>query len=167
MQVSFLDLDNPSNFAEKFDIGYCYGLLYHITNPEVALNLIANHVKSILLLETCVSFNYEDEVIIHNEDKDSFSQSIYGVGCKPGRKWLYYQLKKHFKHVYMPLSQPDHYEFPIDWLQNSNDDVLHRAIFIASNNIIENDLLVESIVYKQFNNKFVFDNYLWDNLVNF
>jgi len=167
VQVRYLDLDNPTYFAEKFEIGYCYGLLYHLTNPEVSLEFIANHVKSILLLETCVSYNSEDKVIVHNEDKNSFSQSIYGVGCKPGREWLYNQLKKRFNHVYMPLSQPDHDEFPIDWTQKTNVDVLCRAVFIASNNLLVNDLLVERIVYKQFKNKFAFSNTLWDNLIGF
>jgi len=167
VHVESLDLENPEPLNEEFDIGYCYGLLYHLTNPEEAINFMASHIKNILLLETCVSYNEEDQIVLCNEDKYSFSQSIYGVGCKPGRKWLFHQLKKHFQYVYLTITQPDHDEFPLDWTQKSYDGKVSRSVFIASKNSILNASLFEGIPYKQQKNTVVFDNLFWNDIIQF
>ena len=40
----------------NFDVVYCYGLLYHLENPDAALSAMAARCLDLLLLETCVSF---------------------------------------------------------------------------------------------------------------
>ncbi|MCI0471822.1 MAG: class I SAM-dependent methyltransferase, partial [Candidatus Aminicenantes bacterium] len=64
---------------------------------------------------------------------------------RPGRKWIFAQLKKHFDFVYMPITQPDHEQFPTDWTLPEYNLPYARAIFIASRQKQENPLLEEKI----------------------
>lgn len=124
----------------KFDIVHCYGLLYHISNPEEFLESL--HGKgSLLLLETCVSSDYKlDNIYLVEENKFNPTQSYSGKGSRPTRQWIFNKLKEIYPFVYLPRTQPSHPEFPKDWTQNfSNEKTnLKRAVFIASE--IELDL---------------------------
>jgi hypothetical protein len=102
-----------------------------------------------LLLETCVSFGEEEAINFCNEVADYPSQAISGNGCRPTRKWVYNQLKQYFEFVYMPITQPNHEEFPIDWTLSSSETKLIRSVFIASRQELNNLLLVEDIPLKQ------------------
>ena len=56
-KVQFLDMERPSQIdGSPFDIVHCYGLLYHLKNPEKALTFLGRSTKRMLFLETCVSF---------------------------------------------------------------------------------------------------------------
>lgn len=151
LRVLHLDLDNPpEEFDELFDIVYCYGTLYHLKNPVRALEFISRCCRKMLLLETCVSFGEENSPYPCTENAMNPTQSISGRGCRPTRRWVYSQLKRYFKFVYLPITQPNHEEFPIDWtLLPPDKQILTRAIFIASRQKIINKLLVEEIPMKQ------------------
>lgn len=150
VRVLHLDLDNPpKTFNELFDIVYCYGVLYHLKNPAKALDFMSRCCLNMLLLETCVSFGDEESLNSCNEDALNPSQSISGKGCRPTRRWVYNQLKRHFEFVYLPITQPNHEEFPIDWNSLSSKQTLTRAVFIASKAKIINKLLLEEIPMKQ------------------
>src|SRR5690349_231976 len=43
------------HIAERFDVVYCYGLLYHVPDPALALAQVAARCDDLLLLETAVS----------------------------------------------------------------------------------------------------------------
>ncbi|HBB34441.1 MAG TPA: class I SAM-dependent methyltransferase [Cyanobacteria bacterium UBA8803] len=150
IEVRHLDLDNPDpTLNELFDIVYCYGLLYHLQKPAEAIEFMSHHCHKILLMETCVSFG--DEELIHSclEPAEYPEYSISGYACRPTRKWVYNQLKQHFAFVYMPITQPNHEEFPIDWTSPASTQTFTRSIFIASRQQIINALLVEDIPMKQ------------------
>jgi len=149
-KIQFLDLDDAENIVldRKFDIVYCYGLLYHLKNPEKAIEFMSNHCLSMLLLETCVSFGDAEQINRTKED-DNPTQAYSGIGCRPTRIWVFNQLKKYFEHIYVPLTQPAHPEFPLDWTKESKS-YLSRAVFIASKEIIHNELLVSYLPKKQF-----------------
>ena len=116
VRVLYLDLDDsPETFNEQFDIVYCYGLLYHLKNPTKAIEFMSSCCRKMLLLETCVSFGNEDFLNPVIENAANPSQAISGKGCRPTRRWVYNQLKRHFEFVYLPITQPNHEEFPIDW----------------------------------------------------
>lgn len=147
-----LDLDSPPRVFDKvFDIVYCYGTLYHLKNPAKAIGFMFHCCRGMLLLETCVSFGHDDELHPCNEDVQNPSQSISGIGCRPTRRWVYNQLKKNFEFVYLPITQPNHEEFPIDWTRtpDTTKEILTRAIFIASRKKIDNKLLTEEIPIMQ------------------
>jgi SAM-dependent methyltransferase len=151
LRVLQLDLDNPpKTFSEVFDIIYCYGLLYHLNNPSRAIEFMANCCKKMLLLCTCVSFGNDNLVNLCLENKLDVTQSVAGMGCRPTRKWIYNQLKQYFNYVYLPITQPCHEEFPIDWSSpSSHKSNFARAVFIASREKINNEFLTEEIPMRQ------------------
>ncbi|MCU0567937.1 MAG: FkbM family methyltransferase [Oculatellaceae cyanobacterium Prado106] len=150
LSVAFLDMDQPEADSDMmFEIVYCYGLLYHLKNPVEAIAFMAQHCSDMLLLETCVSYGDGEAMHPCNEWSDSPSQAISGWGCRPTRKWVYNQLKKHFNFVYLPVTQPNHEQFPIDWSIDPQNDLFSRSVFIASRKAIQNSILVEEVLMKQ------------------
>ncbi len=141
-----IDLDSPPDeFNEVFDIVYCYGLLYHLKNPTMAIEFMSNCCRKMLLLETCVSFGDEALLNPNAEDRLNATQSYAGTGCRPTRRWVYDQLKRRFQFVYLPLTQPNHEEFPIDWTPTAPRKGLSRAVFIACREKIVNRIFREEI----------------------
>lgn len=137
---------------QKFEIVHCYGLLYHIENPQQALADLSDLCDDLLLLETCVSFG--DDLNAHPilEGNIHPASAFYGVGCRPTRPWLMQELKKHFPYVYMPYTQPAHYQFPLKWDKPPSYDhtmAFYRSIFIASRTPIDNPLLSEELLMEQ------------------
>jgi FkbM family methyltransferase len=150
LTVAYLDMDEPVwDIQQKFEIIYCYGLLYHLKNPDVAIQFMSNHCDNLLLLETCVSYGTDEAVNLCYEPAASATQATSGTGCRPTRPWVYNQLKQYFEFVYLPVTQPNHEQFPLNWSEQISDDKnpegLSRTIFIASRKPINNPLLVEEI----------------------
>jgi len=131
----------------RFEIIHCYGLLYHISNPEAFLRSLKGK-GSMMFLETCVSGDYNDESSrLVKENKNDPTQAFSGIGSRPSREWIFNTLKEIFGYVYVPNSQPDHPEFPKDWtkgfdLQNS----VIRAVFIASENKLDLPTLSDKLL---------------------
>jgi len=148
--VALLDMDQPEMDSDTlFDIVYCYGLLYHLKNPVEAIAFMSQHCTDMLLLETCVSYGEEEAINPCHEWAESPSQAVSGWGCRPNRRWIYNQLKQHFDFVYLPVTQPNHEQFPTDWSVNPQNDLLSRSVFIASRSAIQNPLLVEELLIQQ------------------
>jgi SAM-dependent methyltransferase len=149
IKAVYLDLDNPSDTSSTnrllgsngFDIVFCYGTLYHLKNPTKAIEFMASCCKKMLLLETCVSFGNEDFINPCTENALDPTASVSGEGCRPTRRWVYDQLKRHFEFVY-------HEEFPTDWTSPDKKGFT-RSVFIASREVIINKLLVEEIPMRQ------------------
>jgi cyclopropane fatty-acyl-phospholipid synthase-like methyltransferase len=138
------DIDKIKNLP-KFDILHCYGILYHISNPEEFLRSLKGK-GSLLLLETCVSSDYNiDSNYLVDEDNNNTTQAVSGIGSRPTRKWIFTLLKEVFPYVYVPKSQPDHPEFPKDWTVDFScfRKGLFRSVFIAS----ENELFQGSLTH--------------------
>lgn len=150
IRVMYIDLDTPpETFNELFDIVYCYGVLYHLKNPTKAIAFISRCCQKMLFLETCVSLGDEDSLNPCIEDAFFPSQAKSGIGCRPTRRWVYNQLKRYFNFVYLPITQPNHEEFPLDWTSSPPKEITTRAVFVASRQKIINKLLVEEIPLKQ------------------
>ncbi len=149
--VRHLYLDDPDCFPlnDKFEIVYCYGVLYHLNKPAEALDFMSRKCLRMLLLETCVSFGNEDMLNPCSEDPRNPTQSTSGTGCRPTRRWVYKQLKRHFEFVYLPITQPNHEEFLIDWSSPPATESLSRAVFIGSRKKLHNRLLAEEILMQQ------------------
>jgi hypothetical protein len=145
-----LDLDDPKpTLPGPFDVIHCYGVLYHLLKPSEALAYLAPLCRELLLLETCVSFGEEDRLNPCDEKAQDATQALSGVGCRPTRRWVVNQLKRHFPNVYLPLTQPWHEEFPIDWTAGSTSAPFVRAVFIASRFALSNPLLTQDIPMRQ------------------
>lgn len=150
-RVLQIDLENPPDkFNEVFDIVYCYGVLYHLKTPDTAIEFMARCCRKMLLICTCVSFDSEERINLCPEDKNDPNQSFSGTGCRPTRMWVYNQLKKYFQFVYLPITQPNNEDFPLDWSSPElHKSKLARAVFIASRERINNALLREEAPMKQ------------------
>lgn len=148
--IQLFDLEQPNEFAGSFDVVHCYGLLYHISNPRQALACLSRLCSGVLLLETCVSFGDRSEINPVKEDAARFTQANSGTGCRPTRIWLFEYLKSLFEFVYIPSTQPNHEEFPLDWTNPAAHAAgLSRCVFIASRDSIENPLLSPSLLDRQ------------------
>ncbi len=134
--------------SQPFDVVYCYGLLYHLPDPAMAIRAMARRCLDLLLLETCVSFG-NDEAEHRVPEPMASTQSVVGMGCRPTRVWVFNRLAELFDHVYVPATQPNHEEFPLDWTAAPPTDRLTRAVFIASRRPLESPLLLDHIPDRQ------------------
>lgn len=107
------------------------------------------YLDNLHFLETCVSFGNEEAINPCSEPAESASQAVSGQGCRPTRIWVFNQLKKYFDFVYMPITQPNHEEFPLDWSSEPQNNTLTRSVFIASKTPLDNPLLIEEIPMTQ------------------
>lgn len=148
-QLDLEDESFPGKIDKQYDVIHCYGLLYHLSNPEFVIQQLARFCKEMMMLETAVSFGAEEENYQVKEDPTNPSQAMSGTGSRPTRPWLFALLKKHFKHVYMPLTQPVHEEFPVDWNTHDKSEREVRAVFICSNTALESPLLSEELTNTQ------------------
>lgn len=149
--VRFLDMDAPSSVeGTPFDVVHCYGLLYHLNSPKQALSFLSQNTKGMLFLETCVSFGEDEKINLTSEKQSRPTQACSGTGCRPTRPWLFKELQRLFEHVYLPVTQPCHEEFPLDWsAPEKHKAILQRAVFIASRKPLENPMLTPSLVLQQ------------------
>jgi SAM-dependent methyltransferase len=149
--VQLLDMEHPPAIqAGPFDLVHCYGLLYHLKNPEQALEFLGRSARKMLFLETCVSFGDTEAINDVGEVQSDPTQAWSGVGCRPTRPWLFRKLKGLFEYVYVPKTQPNHEEFPIDWTAPAKHEApFSRAVFIASREKLDNPLLEPSLMPRQ------------------
>ena len=132
-----------------FDIVFCYGLLYHLRDPEAVLASMAARCTGLLLLETCVSLGNAEALNPISEPVAEPSQAFEGRGCRPTRPWIFTRLKKLFPYVYVPRTQPAHDEFPLDWTVTVAPAPYTRAVFVASRMGLNNPLLLEELPDRQ------------------
>lgn len=149
--VRALDVEHPDlAAAERFDVVHCYGLLYHLASPGQALAFLAHHCRGMLLLETCVSFGSDEAIHPVAERQRNPTQAWSGAGCRPTRPWIWRQLQGLFEHVYAPVTQPNHPEFPLDWTApDRHASEFARAVFVASRQPLANASLVPELPERQ------------------
>lgn len=143
-----IDLDAPPHdhdvLRRRYDVLFCYGLLYHLAEPRRMLDAFCP-IVDLLLLETCVSPGQADELNPCAELSHVVSQSMHGRGCRPTRYWIYHQLQRHFPFVYTCATQPSHPEFPLNWRTLRKSSQLTRAVFVASREALSNADLVRGV----------------------
>lgn len=150
-RVQFLDMESADDIeGGPFDVVHCYGLLYHLSNPKQALAFLSRQTKGMLFLESCVSWGEGDDENLTVEAPHDPTQSFSGTGCRPSRAWIFGQLRSLFEHVYLPVTQPWHEEFPLDWnTPEAHTAPLQRAIFSASRKPIASCLLTDTLISRQ------------------
>jgi SAM-dependent methyltransferase len=139
------DLDAPAPGVH--DVVYCYGLLYHLADPDLALRRLATLTGRMLLLETCVSFGEGEHLHPLVEDTSNPTQSARGTGCRPTRSWVFNALRRRLPFAYATRTQPWHEEFPLDWTAAPpvSSTGLYRAVFVASREALGSASLVASL----------------------
>jgi 2-polyprenyl-3-methyl-5-hydroxy-6-metoxy-1,4-benzoquinol methylase len=134
VETRVCDLNAPTPLAKlgAFDVVHCYGILYHLENPAGLIDYIGEVCRRIAIVETCVLPADSDRVIQVEEASGDYTQSSTGQGCRPGRRWVFEELRRVFPFVYHTRTQPNHPEFPVDWNDLSGSPALVRAVFVAS-----------------------------------
>lgn len=141
---------SPPPQLQPHQIVYCYGLLYHVSNPEHVLQSIAALTTEFLLLETCVSFGTDRAVNLVDEYSEDPTQALSGMGCRPTRPWIFDRLKAVFPYVYLTKTQPWHEEFPVDWSDDHNRNAtLSRSVFVASRHTFSLTSLSDELLMSQ------------------
>jgi SAM-dependent methyltransferase len=142
------DLESPlTGYEGQFEIGYCYGVLYHVSSPGQLLESITRLCTSLVLIETCVSFGDLSSINAVKEIQADPTQAHSGLGCRPTRRWVFEKLSTLWPYVYVPLTQPAHEEFPIDWKMSGNpNSEFSRAVFIGSSSPISSPTLSSRLI---------------------
>lgn len=156
-RLKVIDLNMPGALSDlgNFDLVFCYGLLYHLGNPKMAIKNMAKVGKTLIV---CTLSNPVDNMAINycSEDKSDANQSYCGKSCRPARDWVMRELYKFYKYVYHTKTQPRHIEFPLNWPQHYHEDYHPnistyntRAVFVASHNHQDNPLLSSVLLNEQ------------------
>ncbi len=151
VKTARIDMNEPAPLVNlgTFEVIHCYGLLYHLQEPQAALKVMAQVCSHLMVLETCVASGGDCELHFVQEDSSDFTQSITPLGCRPTRAWVFTELKRHFEFVYQTRTQPNHAEFPLDWSKPVADGSLIRAVFVAARHELHLPTLSPSIVESQ------------------
>jgi phospholipid N-methyltransferase len=148
--VQQLDVDRPSPVeGSPFEVVFCYGVLYHLKQPDHALAYLSDCCSDLLLVSSQVTFGDNAAISEVEERQGRFSQSYHGRGTRFTRRWLYERLCDHFPHVYTPLTQPAHRQFPCDWSAPDQHRGIARANFVAARRPLNSPLLVEGLLERQ------------------
>lgn len=128
----------------QFDIIFCYGLLYHLENPILALRRMNQACKDFLLLETIVT-DCPHPIMQLVDESLSSNQALNGMGHRPSPSYVIFVLNRiGFSHVYMSETQPNHKDFIFDWKEDMScvrDGHNLRCVFVASKHQIDNEKL--------------------------
>lgn len=129
----------------RFDIVFCYGLLYHLENPVAALRNFEQVCDGILLLETVVSDHVEPVLRLIDEPAETPNQALGGLAGRPSPAFVAMALTRvGYRYVYAPKLPPDHPDFQFAWgnnLEFSRDGHLLRCIFVGSHQPLDNSAL--------------------------
>jgi SAM-dependent methyltransferase len=129
----------------RFDVVFCYGLLYHLENPLRALRNVAAVCDDLLLLETMIC-DSSAPVLRLEDEYLSANQALRGLAHRPSPSWVGTALNRiGFRHVTIAREPPDHQDYRFEWRNDAataRDGHLLRAIFVASRQPLANERLV-------------------------
>ena len=150
-KVCKLDLNHPGYLeGAPFDVVHCYGVLHHMQNPGGALEYLSGVTRRMLFLAMNVSFGDGDAMNPVDEVQGNAAPANSRPGCRPTRVWVFKRLQQHFQHVYLPKTQPNHREYPVDWTApEKHAAACPKAVFIASRQPLANEMLVPFLVDRQ------------------
>jgi SAM-dependent methyltransferase len=129
------DVEESLEGLGRFDIVFCYGVLYHLENPLRALRNMAAVCDNLLLIETMVCDSRE-AVLRLEDETTSVNQALRGLAHRPSPSYLAIALNRiGFDYVYAAADPPNHPDYRFSWLDNldtARDGALLRGVFIAS-----------------------------------
>ena len=113
-QISFAqgDLQKQSILElGKFDLVLCFGLLYHLENPLLAVRHLRALTRKCLLLESMCVPDDHPSLLLREEPRED-DQSMTELACYPSESSLVKMLHRAgFPYVYRLTQLPDHDDF--------------------------------------------------------
>lgn len=106
--VLLLDLERPwPPEVTRHPIVFCYGTLYHLEQPLLALARLCAAASELLLLESMVGSG-----ALAREPSWERNQSVTGAGCRPTWASLAKALSGAMPFAYEPVALPAHEDYP-------------------------------------------------------
>src|SRR5712664_253148 len=122
------DIESPGILAlGKFDLTLCFGLLYHLENPMLAIrHLRALTGKGLLLESMCIPGNSAG--MVWREEPAALDQSLTDIALYPSEACLVKMLyRAGFAGVYRVAEMPDHEDF-----RETAEHARRRTVLFAS-----------------------------------
>ncbi len=111
----------------RFDLVLCFGLLYHLENPFLAIRHLRGLTEKCLLLE-CMCLPEEKPSMLLREEPRQDDQSLTDVACYPSEGSLVKMLyRTGFEMVYRVIPLPDHEDF-----RETTEHARRRTVLLAS-----------------------------------
>jgi SAM-dependent methyltransferase len=135
VDVREADVEESLQHLGRFDVVFCYGVLYHLESPLRAVRNLADVCDDLLLIETMVC-DSRAAVLRVEDETTSVNQALRGLAHRPSPSYLAIALNRvGFNHVYIATNPPHHPDFRFSWLDNmdtARDGALLRGVFVAS-----------------------------------
>jgi SAM-dependent methyltransferase len=132
----------------SFDVVFCYGLLYHLENPLLALRKLTSVCNDLMLIETQICDSPAPVLRLEDEYK-SASQALRGIANKPSPSYVAMALNRlGFANVYAAAEPPDHPDYRFTYrgdLATSRGGHLLRGVYVASRSPIDSGRLIPLI----------------------
>ena len=138
----------PFTGLGRFDIVFCYGLLYHVSNPTLVLARMVEVCDDLLFLETIIC-DHREPIVLFADETRSANQAVAVLGCRPSPSYITLALDRlGMPYVYAPRTSPafEDFSFPfrnnLEWRYDGHNI---RCTFVASRRPIENPDLVNLV----------------------
>jgi SAM-dependent methyltransferase len=129
------DVEESLEHLGRFDVVFCYGVLYHLESPLWALRNMAAVCKDLLLIETMVC-DSRLSILRLEDEPTTANQALRGLAHRPSPTYLATALNRiGFDNVYAATDPPDHPDYRFSWLDNmdtARNGALLRGVFVAS-----------------------------------
>lgn len=144
-KCAVVDVETPELLAHgSFDVVFCYGLLYHLSDPFGFIKNVSKICKETMIIETCIMDASDPMVQLVFEDQKNATQALHPMGCRPSPSYVQACLKLGGFNVYKPVTLPQHIQFDYKLTNDCSylkQNHLIRDIFIASRFEISNSAL--------------------------
>jgi SAM-dependent methyltransferase len=139
------DLQRDSLVGQgRFDVAFCYGLLYHLESPMAGLRNLADVCGDLILIESIICDSKRPVAALADEPPATWNQSISPFGCRPSPAWVALALSRLGFHAYIANTAPDFEDYHFRWLNNGDDQRDGhnlRSVFVGSRQPLENGKL--------------------------
>ena len=116
----------------RFDLVLCFGLLYHLENPLLAIRNLRGLTEKCLLLESMCLPEDKPSLLLRGEPRQG-DQSLTDMACYPSEGGLVKMLyRAGFKMVYRVMPLPDHDDF-----RETTEHARRRTVLLASTEPID------------------------------
>jgi Methyltransferase domain len=116
----------------RFDLVLCFGLLYHLENPLLAIRNLRGLTEKCLLLESMCLPEEKPSMLLREEPRQE-DQSLTNVACYPSEGSLVKMLyRAGFGMVYRVIPLPDHEDF-----RETTEHARRRTVLLASSAAID------------------------------
>lgn len=145
LQAGVADVEAGLESFGRFDIVFCYGLLYHLENPVLGIRKMAEVCQDLLLIETLVCDSREP-ASRWTEEPPVSNQALKGLASRPSPGFVRMALNlAGFPFVYTAANPPKHPDFDVRWDDSQawrQHGHLIRCVFVASRQGLHNPSLI-------------------------